>query len=40
MRIAKDVVIFDALIFMAGDRSYVEEAYSGDIFGLYNYGII
>lgn len=27
MRTAKDVVISDALTFMAGDRSHVEEAY-------------
>ncbi len=34
MRTAKDVVISDALTFMAGDRSHVEEAYPGDILGL------
>ncbi|SQC18974.1 peptide chain release factor 3 [Klebsiella pneumoniae] len=28
-RIGKDVVISDALTFMAGDRSHVEEAYPG-----------
>lgn len=38
--IVKDVVIFDVLIFMVGDCLYVEEVYLGDIFGLYNYGII
>ncbi len=27
VRIGKDVVISDALTFMAGDRSHVEEAY-------------
>ena len=31
VRIGKDVVISDALTFMAGDRSHVEEAYPGDI---------
>ena len=30
VRTAKDVVISDALTFMAGDRSHVEEAYPGD----------
>ncbi|MDU5501496.1 MAG: EF-Tu/IF-2/RF-3 family GTPase, partial [Enterobacter sp.] len=34
VRIGKDVVISDALTFMAGDRSHVEEAYPGDIIGL------
>lgn len=33
VRIGKDVVISDALTFMAGDRSHVEEAYPGDIHG-------
>ena len=37
---AKDVVISDALTFMAGDRSHVEEAYPGDILGLHNHGTI
>ncbi|UNB76473.1 hypothetical protein MJK71_04365 [Escherichia coli] len=36
----KDVVISDALTFMAGDRSHVEEAYPGDILGLHNHGTI
>lgn len=40
MRTAKDVVISDALTFMAGDRSHVEEAYPGDILGLHNHGTI
>lgn len=30
----------DALTFMAGDRSHVEEAYPGDILGLHNHGTI
>lgn len=40
VRIGKDVVISDALTFMAGDRSHVEEAYPGDILGLHNHGTI
>lgn len=34
------MVISDALTFMAGDRSHVEEAYPGDILGLHNHGTI
>lgn len=40
VRIKKDVVISDALTFMAGDRSHVEHAYPGDIIGLHNHGTI
>lgn len=40
VRIGKDVVISDALTFMAGDRSQAEEAYAGDIIGLHNHGTI
>lgn len=40
VRTNKDVVISDALTFMAGDRSHVEEAYPGDIIGLHNHGTI
>jgi len=40
VRTNKDVVISDALTFMAGDRSHVEEAYAGDIIGLHNHGTI
>jgi peptide chain release factor 3 len=40
VRTGKDVVISDALTFMAGDRSHVEEAYPGDIIGLHNHGTI
>ena len=36
----KDVVISDALTFMAGDRAHAEEAYAGDIIGLHNHGTI
>lgn len=40
VRIGKDVRISDAVTFMAGDRSNVEEAYAGDIIGLHNHGTI
>ncbi|HEK1076990.1 TPA: peptide chain release factor 3, partial [Proteus mirabilis] len=40
VRTKKDVVISDALTFMAGDRSHVEHAYPGDIIGLHNHGTI
>ncbi len=40
VRTGKDVVISDALTFMAGDRAHVEEAYPGDIIGLHNHGTI
>lgn len=40
VRISKDVRISDALTFVAGDRSAVEEAYPGDIIGLHNHGTI
>ncbi|CQJ22651.1 peptide chain release factor 3 [Yersinia enterocolitica] len=40
VRTKKDVVISDALTFMAGDRSPLEEAYAGDIIGLHNHGTI
>ncbi|WKS98873.1 peptide chain release factor 3 [Gallibacterium salpingitidis] len=40
IRIGKDVVISDALTFMAGDRSQVEESFAGDIIGLHNHGTI
>jgi peptide chain release factor 3 len=39
-RIGKDVKIADAVTFLAGDRSNVEEAWSGDIIGLHNHGTI
>ncbi|MDF7667589.1 peptide chain release factor 3 [Orbaceae bacterium ESL0727] len=39
-RLNKEVVISDALTFMAGDREQVEEAYAGDIIGLHNHGTI
>ena len=40
VRIGKDVKIADAVTFLAGDRSHVEEAVSGDIIGLHNHGTI
>ena len=40
VRLGKDVKIADAVTFMAGDRSNVEQAYAGDIIGLHNHGSI
>ncbi|MEN9465906.1 MAG: peptide chain release factor 3 [Pseudomonadota bacterium] len=40
VRTGKDVRISDAVTFLAGDRSQVEEAVSGDIIGLHNHGTI
>ena len=40
VRIDKDIRISDAVTFMAGDRSAVERAISGDIIGLHNHGSI
>ncbi|EKE82874.1 peptide chain release factor 3 [Idiomarina xiamenensis] len=40
VRVGKDVRISDALTFLAGDRSHVEQAYPGDIIGLHNHGTI
>ena len=39
-RIGKEVQISNATIFMAQDRTGVEEAYAGDIIGLHNHGTI
>ncbi|PCJ25342.1 MAG: peptide chain release factor 3 [SAR86 cluster bacterium] len=39
-RIGKDVKVTDAVTFLAGDRSQVETAVSGDIIGLHNHGTI
>ena len=39
-RIGKDIRISDALTFLAGDRTVLEEAYAGDIIGLHNHGTI
>lgn len=40
IRLGKEVKIADAVTFMAGDRSAVEEALAGDIIGLHNHGTI
>lgn len=39
-RIGKEVSLANATIFMAQDRTNVEEAYPGDIIGLHNHGTI
>ncbi len=39
-RLGKEVTLSNATIFMAQDRRNVEEAYPGDIIGLYNHGTI
>lgn len=40
LRIGKEVLIPNALTFMAGDRSHTETALAGDIIGLHNHGTI
>ncbi len=40
VRLGKDVLIPQALTFVAGDREHLEEAYPGDIIGLHNHGTI
>ena len=39
-RLGKEVVLANATIFMAQDRSNVEEAWPGDIIGIHNHGTI
>jgi len=39
-RLGKEVTLSNATIFMAQDRSNVEEAYPGDIIGIHNHGTI
>jgi peptide chain release factor 3 len=39
-RIGKPVTLSNAIIFMAQDRTHVEEAYPGDIIGIHNHGTI
>ncbi len=39
-RIGKDVRIADAVTFLAGDRTLIDDAYAGDIIGLHNHGSI
>jgi peptide chain release factor 3 len=40
VRVGKDIRIADAVSFLAGERSNVEEAIAGDIIGLHNHGTI
>lgn len=40
VRLGKDIKISDAVTFLAGERSAVSEAISGDIIGLHNHGTI
>ncbi len=40
LRLNRDMQIANATIFMAQDRTNVEEAYPGDIIGIHNHGII
>ena len=39
-RIGKDILLSNAIIFMAQDRTSVEEAWPGDIIGIHNHGTI
>jgi peptide chain release factor 3 len=39
-RLGKDIKVPDAVTFLAGDRTNVEEAISGEIIGLHNHGTI
>ena len=39
-RLGKDILIANPIIFMAQDRSFVEEAMPGDIIGIHNHGTI
>lgn len=39
-RLGKDITIANATIFMAQDRTNVEEAFPGDIIGIHNHGTI
>jgi peptide chain release factor 3 len=40
VRLTRDVMVNNALTFMAGERSTAEEAWPGDILGLHNHGTI
>lgn len=40
LRLGRDMAIANATIFMAQDRTNVEEAFPGDIIGIHNHGII
>ncbi len=39
-RIGKEITLANATIFMAQDRTHVDEAYPGDIIGIHNHGTI
>lgn len=39
-RLGKEIALANATIFMANDRKNVDEAYPGDIIGIYNHGTI
>jgi len=39
-RLGKEITFGNATVFMAQDRAHVEEAYPGDIIGIYNHGTI
>ncbi|MXP56697.1 peptide chain release factor 3 [Pantoea sp. Mhis] len=40
VRTGKNIIIADAMTFMARERSYIKNCYPGDIIGLYNHGTI
>ena len=40
VRLKRDVVLNNALTFMAGEREHTEEGFPGDIIGLHNHGTI
>lgn len=40
LRLNKEITVHQALTFLAADRNQIEEAYAGDIIGLYNHGTI
>lgn len=40
LRLGKEIQLSNALTFMAGERSFTEEARAGDIIGLHNHGTI
>jgi peptide chain release factor 3 len=39
-RLGKDIFVANPIIFMAQDRTFVEEAWPGDIIGIHNHGTI
>jgi len=40
LRLGKDIIVANPIIFMAQDRSTVQEAWPGDIIGIHNHGTI